>query len=441
MKLLIHFVLLVAWTTFSSAAKPNVLLILADDMGYECLTANGGESYQTPNLDNLAQTGARYTHCYVNPICTPTRVALMTGCYNYRNYIQFGSLKANEHTFGHMMQDAGYQTCIIEKWQLNDKGGTTPDKAGFEEYFIKPGNTYNYADPFIQDNQWKKVKHEGVYGPDLCLEYAMSFVERNKNQPFFLYYPMSLPHFPFNPTPDSTTWENGDRHEDDWEKYMPDMIAYMDKQIGQLVDRLNTLGIRENTLILFVGDNGTDGRVTSEFNGSSFKGGKSWLTDAGTHVPMIVNWKGTVSGGQILDDLIDPTDFMATIAEVTGATPRTPQDGNPIDGISFLPKLIGTVGPEREWVLLELINEFRTRDGGKRHFFAGHEGRCVRNHQWKLYAEGESRRNIAFDKSGQFFDMLNDPLEKEPISLEQAGAEARAAFKKLAKVIEERPWK
>ena len=116
----------------STAKRPNILLIMADDLGYECLRSNGGTSYSTPNLDRLAATGVRFTHCFVNPICTPTRVALMTGRYNSRNYIRFGALPAKEPTFGHTMQDAGYATCIVEKWQLSGEGGTRPDQAGFE---------------------------------------------------------------------------------------------------------------------------------------------------------------------------------------------------------------------------------------------------------------------------------------------------------------------
>lgn len=420
--------------------RPNVLLIMADDLGYECLGSSGGTSYSTPNLDRLAETGVRFTHCFVNPICTPTRVALMTGRYNSRNYTRFGTLPEGEPTFGHMMQDAGYATCIVEKWQFDGEGGTTPDKAGFDEYFMKPGDSYNYADPYIQDNTWKRQQRKGAYGPDLCVDYLLKFLDRHKDRPFFAYYPMALTHFPFKPTPDSPAWASGNRHEDDWKKHMPDMVAYMDKLVGRLVTKLKELGIRENTLILFLGDNGTDVRVTSQLRGEPYRGGKGWLTDAGTHVPMIANWKGVVPGGRVLDDLIDPTDFIATIAEATGAKPRPVPAGGTIDGVSFLPRLLGAEKPAREWIIIELINEFRFFGKDKRPAFAGHEGRYVRNHRWKLYASGKSRRDIPFYKSGEIYDMLADPQEEHPITVGSGGTDAVAARKKLEAVFENHPW-
>ncbi|MGM0486012.1 MAG: sulfatase-like hydrolase/transferase [Planctomycetota bacterium] len=420
-----------------ASERPNIVLIMADDLGYECLGCNGGESYETPHLDRLAATGARFTHCFVNPICTPTRVALMTGRYNFRNYERFGTLPKNEFTFGHMMQDAGYATCIVEKWQLDGKGGTTPDRAGFDEYYMKPGDRFNYADPFIQDNNWERVRHKGEYGPDLCVDYLCDFLDRHEDEPFFVYYPMALTHFPFKPTPDSDAWESGNRHEDDWRKYMPDMVAYMDKLVGRIVGKLDELGVRENTLIMFLGDNGTDRRVTSRFDGKPFKGGKGWLTDAGTHVPMIVNWKGTIAGDRVLNDLVDPTDFFATIADVTGAKPRTPPGDGVIDGVSFLPRLMGAEEPARDWLLIELINEFRMF--GENQAFAGHEGRYVRDHRWKLYAAGKSRRDIPFYKGGQLYDMLSDPREESPIK-PGSNAEADAARKRLQAVFGAHAW-
>ncbi len=426
----------------SSPAKhrPNVLLIMADDLGYECLRCNGGTSYSTPNLDRLAETGVRFTHCFVNPLCTPTRVALMTGRYNFRNYVRFGTLPQEEFTFGHMMQDAGYATCIVEKWQLNGKGGTTPDKAGFDEYFMKPGDAFNYADPYIRDNTWEKRQHKGAYGPDLCVDYLCGFMQRNKDRPFFAYYPMALTHFPFKPTPDSPAWASGNRHEDDWKKHMPDMVAYMDKLVGRLVAKLEELDIRENTLILFLGDNGTDTRVTSRLRGKPYRGGKGWLTDAGTHVPMIASWKGVVPGGRVLDDLVDATDFFATIAEATGAKPRRPPGGGVIDGVSFLPRLMGGEEAAREWILIELINEFRTFGKKRRPAFAGHEGRYVRNHRWKLYAAGQSKRDIPFYKGGALHDMLNDPQEKHPIPPGSGGEDAAEARKELQTVLKDHRW-
>jgi arylsulfatase A-like enzyme len=217
------------------------------------------------------------------------------------------------------------------------------------------------------------------------------------------------------------------------------MVEYMDKLVGRIVGKLEDLGIRENTLILFLGDNGTHPSQNSQFRGKPFRGGKSFLTSAGTHVPLIVNWKGRFEGGRVLDDLVDPSDFFATISEATGAKPRTPPGDSVIDGVSFLPRLMGAEKPARDWVLVEYINEFRKFGPQQRLAFPGNEGRYVRDHRWKLYDAGQSRRDIPFFQGGQLYDMRKDPLEKHPI---QPGLkdEADAARKKLQAVFAARAW-
>ncbi|MCG8584993.1 MAG: sulfatase-like hydrolase/transferase, partial [Pirellulales bacterium] len=189
------------------AERPNIVLIMADDMGYECVSANGGAPYKTPHLDKLAEGGMRFTHCHSQPICTPTRVQIMTGRYNSRNYVKFGVLDPQEKTFGNMMRDAGYATCIVGKWQL--KGGFEgPKNFGFDEYCLwqltrRPNR---YPNPGLEINGKEVDYKNGEYGPDVVTDYACDFMERNKDKPFFLYYPMMLPHWPFEPTPDSKDW-------------------------------------------------------------------------------------------------------------------------------------------------------------------------------------------------------------------------------------------
>ncbi|MGE4488789.1 MAG: sulfatase-like hydrolase/transferase [Kiritimatiellales bacterium] len=420
--------------------RPNVLLILADDLGVECLGCYGGESYKTPNLDRLAETGVRFDHCYVNTICAPTRLALMTGRYNFRNYEGFGVLPKNEYTFGDMMQDAGYVTTLTEKWQFDAlRDGRTPHEAGFTEYYEKPTNKYNYHEPRIRDNVWTAVVHEGKYGPDLCADYLMNFMEKHQQEPFFAYYAMVLPHFPHQTTPDCPEWEMGDRFKNDTKRFFPAMVEYMDKTIGHVLDRLDELGLRENTLIIFLGDNGTDEHVVSRFRGKDYPGGKTWLTDAGTHVPLIVNWKGTIQGGRVLDDLVDPTDFLATIADATGAVPRKPLDGA-LDGVSFLPQLLGKSRTPRESVLIEYINEDRCWPADHP-TCPGQEGRYVRDQRWKLYEKGTSKRGFAFYKGGELYDMQNDPEEAHPIVKTDDSAETAAIRAKFQKVFNEHPMK
>ena len=253
----------------AAASKPNIILILADDLGYETIGANGGTSYRTPHLDKLAATGVRFTHCFVQPLCTPTRVQLMTGRYNVRNYISFGNMDPQAVTFGNLLQQAGYATCITGKWQLGQDLGL-PKKFGFDEYCLwqHTRRPPRYANPGLEINGVEKNWTKGEYGPDLVNDYALDFITRKKDGPFFLYYPMMLTHAPYQPTPDSRDWDPkalGEQVNTD-AKHFADMVAYMDKLIGRLVARLDELGIRDNTLLVFVGDNGT-GRGTRSMMG------------------------------------------------------------------------------------------------------------------------------------------------------------------------------
>ncbi len=192
----------------AAPARPNIVLIMADDFGYECVTANGGQSYQTPNLDRLAAAGMRFEHCHVQPLCTPTRVQLMTGLYNVRNYLRFGTLVRTEATFARLLKDAGYATGICGKWQLG-KETDSPQHFGFDESCLwqHTRRPPRYANAGLEYNGVEKNFPEGAYGPALVNDFALDFITRHKDKPFFLYYPMILTHGPFQPTPDSPDWD------------------------------------------------------------------------------------------------------------------------------------------------------------------------------------------------------------------------------------------
>ncbi|HUX16493.1 MAG TPA: sulfatase-like hydrolase/transferase, partial [Phycisphaerae bacterium] len=188
--------------------KPNIVLIMADDLGYECIGADGGTSYKTPVLDGLAATGVRFERCYAQPLCTPTRVQLMTGIYNVRNYTHFGNMDPQQTTFANILKNAGYATCITGKWQLG-KDANLPKRFGFDEaclwqHLRRPPR---YANPGLEINGKAVDYSNGEYGPDLVNAYALDFITRHRQQPFFLYYPMILTHDPFQPTPDSPDWD------------------------------------------------------------------------------------------------------------------------------------------------------------------------------------------------------------------------------------------
>jgi arylsulfatase A len=332
------------------ASQPNIILIMADDLGYETIGANGGTSYRTPVLDTLATGGARFEHCYVQPLCTPTRVQLMTGASNARNYLTFGQMDPKLTTFGNLFRDAGYATCITGKWQLGNDP-ELPRTFGFEEHCLwqHMRRPPRYANPGLEINGIEKDYTNGEYGPDLVNAYALDFIARHKDQPFFLYYPMILTHAPYQPTPGSRSWDPTARGEgvNTGSEHFGEMVEYMDKLVGRVVAKLELLELRQNTLLVFLGDNGTGGGTRSRMGDRAVVGGKGRTTAAGMHVPLIVNWLGTIEAGTVCGDLIDSTDFLPTICDAAGiAIPSTLT----IDGRSFLPQLRGEQGRPRQWI-------------------------------------------------------------------------------------------
>lgn len=380
------------------AERPNFILILADDLGVECLGSYGGTSYPTPNLDALAASGTRFTHAYSNPKCSPSRVNLLTGRYGFRTGQDWGVLPESEITFAQVVGAAGVKTAVAGKWQMSllKDNPMHPKEKGFEESSLWAWHEGpRYWQPMIWQNG--TLRHEEItdrYGPDVYSEFLIDFMRENREGPFLAYYPMCLPHF---------AKTDGDYVEppgpDGKYQTYPEMIAQMDRLVGEIVRAVDELGIREKTLILFTGDNGTPGGIVSQRNGRPVKGGKAKHTDAGTHVPLIASWPGTTPAGATCDDLIDFSDFMPTFAELAGAA--LPAD-RPIDGRSFVRQLKGEPGTPRTWAYTEF------------------EGLgWIRNHHWKLYTDG------------RFFDMQADPEEKQPLdaaALDGEAEKARAAL-------------
>jgi len=400
--------------------RPNIIVIMADDQGYECLGTYGSATYKTPVLDELAATGMKFTNCHSQPLCTPTRVQIMTGRYNHRNYIRFGHFDYTERTFAHTLKAAGYATCVVGKWQLiGDPGADAPFAAGFDEYCLwHMEDVYGpkgsrYRNPKIVQNGKLLGVLDGKYGPDVFCDYMNDFIQRSKDKPFLVYFPMALTHSPFEPTPDSPEWGQDitDR------RFYVDMVEYMDKIIGRIVANLDRLGLRENTLILFTGDNGTTRGIVSQMkDGSSITGAKGSPTDAGTHVALVANWKGTIPAGRVCGDLVDFTDMLPTLAQVGGGDLP---EGVKIDGRSFLPQLRGKKGNPRDWVFCW----YQRNPGDQLHRFA-------RDKRWKLYDQSAAAR------AGKLFDVPADPLEENPVEPGQGGAEAAEARTRLQAVLD-----
>jgi arylsulfatase A len=401
-----------------AAGQPNIVMIMADDLGYECIGANGSEMYSTPHLDKLAAGGMRFLHAHAQPICTPSRVQIMTGKYNNRNYVKFGILDPAQLTFGNALQEAGYQTCIAGKWQL-EGGFRGPVDFGFEKVCLwqltrRPSR---YPNPGLEIDGVEKDFKNGEFGPDLVTDYINHFLEnRDEGKPFFVYYPMILPHWPFVPTPDSEDWDptmwrdkvsepGGFRTQ----KYWADDVAYTDKMVGKVVSKLEELGLRDDTLVIFTGDNGTATEITSEFMGRTYRGGKGSPKDSGTHVPFIASWPGTIEAGSESSELVDFSDLFPTFVELAKVAPET-IDSYDLDGVSLVPTLMGGGPREKPYIYC-----WYHRDGDR-----SKASEHLRDQKYKYYADG------------RFYDTSVDFDEKNDLSKSAEGgvAERLEAFKK-----------
>ena len=397
--------------------QPNIVLIMSDDLGYEVIGANGGSSYKTPSIDSMAQQGMRFENAHVMPLCTPTRLSLMTGKYNFRNYIGFGLISPNEVTFGHLLTDAGYNTCISGKWQLYSynppdqhpeerSSGQKIEDAGFDEFCVwHPHHTEEkgsrYKNPVIYENGEFRTDTKDKYGEDIFCDYIIDFLERKKDdeKPFFVYWPMAATHKPHEPTPDSPEWNSFDPpsnrsigaktwaelEDGSWEddpKFYRDMVEYHDKVIGRLLSYLENQGLQEDTLVIYLGDNGSPADVCSMMHQhNEICGGKGKTSDRGTHVPLICLMPGTIPSKTVQTDLIEATDFLPTIFEAAGL--NFPE-GYVIDGRSFYPQLKGEKGNPRDWMFFhfEPMNRRSGLDDLR-------QIRFIRDHKWKLYETGE----------------------------------------------------
>ena len=407
-------------SAFAQQRPINVVLIMADDVGYECFGAYGSKQYRTPRLDKMADSGVKFTRCYSTPLCTPSRVALMTGKSNVRNYTDFGALSPGEYTFADLFREAGYATAVAGKWQLQGSGRAQgmPAGSGFDTYCLwnTPLTGRNrFWNPSLERNGKLIETAADDYGPDIFTEFLLDFIEENRRRPFFAYYPMALVHSPFVPTPDSA-----DRNSEDVQRNFEDMVAYTDKIVGRFEDKLEALGLLEKTLMIFTADNGAHHRLYSALDGRIIRGDKGAPTDAGTHVPLFVRMPGAVPGGREIDDLIDFADFLPTLADAAGLQLPNRQQ---LDGRSFQPQLLGAPGAPREWHYTyyfprPFADAFDTP-------YANPEVRYARGKRYKLYAGGE------------LFDLQADPREERPLAAGRA--DTRDIRVKLEAALESMP--
>lgn len=354
--------------------RPNIIFILADDMGYGDLSCFGSKHVQTPNIDRLAQTGTAFTQCYAGSgISSPSRCSLMTG-KNTGNttirdntctangilgmkispkgdttYVRRANLLPTDTTIATVLSAAGYRTCLVNKWHLDGYDpGAAPNHRGFDEFYGWLISTVHSNSPYyypyyrfagdslinIEENAHDRhVKHN----TDLSTEDAIRFIDRNRKNPFFLYLAYDAPHEPY--IIDNTTWYDDREEWSDNTRRYASLITHMDEAIGRLMEHLDSTGLRENTLVIFASDNGAAVQAPiAELNcNAGFHGRKGQLYEGGIRVPMIVNMPGKVPARR-LDNIIYFPDVMPTLAEVAHATDKLPHN---LNGISIVPLLRG----------------------------------------------------------------------------------------------------
>ena len=375
-----------------AADKTNVVLVLIDDLSYlgvsaygaDRLSSNWGlfsnERFNTPTLDALSTEGLVCANSHAYPICENSRIALMSGKTNQRNLLKVKSQHASDVTFGDVFKRAGYATGIFGKWKQTRGTKEIPGKDyiyefGWDEFacfdvvgegqrFINPNLVVNGE---IRDYKGRTDLDPATgrrwYGPDIFNRHALDFIDRHKDEPFFLYYPMALVHDDHKPTPDTEpkslfdnfdeAAHNRDGHTGDDPRFLPDMIEYTDKLIGKVVAKLDEHQLREKTLIVVMADNGTKEIFTHVWpTGEEYPGRKGGTADNGTHVPLIFSMPGTIQPTQDrpyreYTGIVDITDIFPTIAEATGVEiPRAAE----LDGVSFWPQVLGAATPHRTHV-------------------------------------------------------------------------------------------
>ncbi len=344
--------LLINCSSENKVNQPNFVFILADDLGYSQIGCNGSSYYKTPNIDQLAEEGMRFTNAYAAcPVCSPTRASIMTGKYPARLHLTdfiAGNNKDNyplsqpnwqkylpleEITFAEILKESGYNTALFGKWHLSqDKMPPkslpfNPDKQGFNESFV----TYKPSGSMIQP--WQEAEND-AHNVDTITTLALDFLVRNKSNPFFLFVSHNTIHDPLKEKEETIQKYKNLKESEEPENHpiVAAMIERLDNSCGEIFNKLDELGLNENTIVIFFGDNGGRDKHAKQ---TPFRAGKGWLYEGGIREPLIVKWKNEIKAGTVSEALISSVDFLPTFLEVTGNT-NIPKN---IDGKSFLPVL------------------------------------------------------------------------------------------------------
>lgn len=403
--------------SLSSGQQLNIIYIMSDDIGYEIPTYNGGSSYSTPNLDFMAANGVQFPNFFSHPDGSPSRLAAMTGKYSYQNYGDWGYLASDQKTFGNMLRDAGYATCFVGKWQM-DGGDFAIRNGGFNKYlaFLPYTPPYGSSD---SDQYYRRYKNPllyqngnylpdsavaGKYSEDMFYNYSSDFIDSNKNKPFLLFYSCNLAQRPWTPTPDDPEFARWNPATDDMyrqnKKYFPGMIAYMDKNIGKLIAKVQSAGLASKTVFIFTSDNATNRNIQSVYKGTTVSGAKNYTYRAGINVPLVCYGSTALKKGKRDTALVDMTDFLPTMAGLAGIP--VPTTYGTLDGTTFYDNLTGArKKTERTYVFCHWIDKFATnadRPPVQRYAF---------DFKYKLYDTVAPANNL--------YNLITDPTELKPI--------------------------
>jgi arylsulfatase A-like enzyme len=421
-------VFLMAWvgptnaTAASAARRPNIVLIFCDDLGYADLSCSGAKGYKTPNLDKLARQGVRFTDFYVaQGVCSASRAALLTGCYPNRIGIKGAlgpqskvGISSNELTIAEMLQSRGYATALFGKWHLGHQAQFLPTRHGFDEYFGLPYSNdmwphhptapTNYPPlPLIEGQQVVQLMPDQTRLTTWYTERAVKFIERNKDRPFFLYIPHSMPHVPLFV---SEKFQGRSRR-----GLFGDVLMEIDWSVGQVAKALKDHRLEDHTLVIFSSDNGP-WLSYGDHAGSAgpLREGKATAFEGGVRVPFIARWPGKIPAGAVCREPAMTIDLLPTLARLVGASPPT----HPIDGLDIWPLLAGVRGAKSPHEAL---------------YFYWEDGlHAVRSGPWKLHFAHEYVRPEPQGSGGQpgkvltlhtpqaLYNLESDVSEKHDVS-------------------------
>lgn len=437
--------LLVIWPNVSSllaaeTSPPNIVYIMADELGYYELSCMGNPNIQTPRIDRMASEGIRFTQALAgSSVCAPTRCCLMTGKHSGHTSVRTNGggtpLRADEETVASMLKQRGYATGGFGKWGCGGRGSTgVPEKHGFDVFlgYYDQVHAHSYYPPYIVRNSQEVPLKNNRGGSDgetyshyTIVDSAMDFIRENKDQPFFCYMPITPPHGIFDIPDTDPAWAiYKDKPWDEQAKRYAAMVTMVDRQVGDVLDLLRELEIEQNTIVFFCGDNGGNdyfrddshprglhGANLNPKTGVEFRGKKGNLYEGGLRIPMIARWPEKIAAGQVSDLLWYFPDVLPTCAELAGA--KAPTD---IDGISIVPELIGAKRAGREQEQHEFLY---WEIGGQT---------AVRLQNWKAIRPAPNR-------PWELYDLNVDVSEKNDVGKENA--KVLAKIEKLAESAHE----